>query len=172
MITQAAGIKITNQHKLDWNIPKHLARFDWEEAPDKSLTVRVYPHDTSGDKTEAMASPTPFFQTTMKPVPFMPSFPFSSEWLSFLGIDLQCVHPPLPEGRGSQGELPGTNSWRAFTPVFSGKTSSLMNFDMTQRREDDKMVSQRNKNFWPGLGRWRVGVMMENVTLVLNTREI
>lgn len=171
-ITLASGIKIANLHILDWNIPKHLARFDWEAMPDKSLTVRVYPHDTSGDKTEAMASSTPFFQATMKPVPLIPSFPFSSAWLSFLGIDLECVHPPLPKGRGSQGELPGTDSWCAFTPVFSGKASSLMTIDTSQCYEDDKMVARRNKSFWPGVGRWRVGLMAENATLVINTREI
>lgn len=172
MVTQTKEIETTNQQELDWNIPKHLARFDWEEAPDKSLTVRVYPHDTLGDKTEATASPTPFFQATMKQVPLIPSFPFSSNWLSPVGIDLECVHPPLPEGRGSQGELPGTNSWCAFTPAFSGKAVSFMTFDMEQYREDDRMVPQRNKNFWPGLGKWRVGIMMENATLVLNSREI
>lgn len=149
-----------------------MARFDWQESPDKSLTVRVYPHDISGDKTEAVASSLPFFQATMKPVPLMPPFPFSSTWLSFLGIDLECVHPPLPAGQGSQGELLGTDSWCAFMPVFSGKVSRVITIDMSQFHEDNKMVALRNKNFWPGLGRWRVGIMMENATLVLNTREI
>jgi hypothetical protein len=165
-------IEIANQGKSDWNIPKHLARFDWEELPDKSLTVRVYPHDTSGDKTEATASSTPFFQATMKPVPFVPSIPFSSEWLSFVGMNLHSVHPPLPEGRGSQGELPGTSSWCVFTPTFSGKALSLVTVDMAQFRDDDELVARRNKNFWPGLSRWRVGILMENATLVLDSKDI
>ncbi|KAK6450301.1 hypothetical protein FP744_10006551 [Trichoderma asperellum] len=174
---KATRLYVSQKHtcfngRANWNIPKHLARFDWEAMPDKSLTVRVYPHDTSGDETEAMASSTPFFQATMKPMPFIPSFPFSSSWLSFLGIDLECVHPPLPKGRGSQGELPGTDSWCAFTPVFSGKASSLMTIDISQCHEDDKIVAQRNKSFWPGVGRWRVGLMAENANLVINTREI
>ncbi|EHK46846.1 hypothetical protein TRIATDRAFT_45696 [Trichoderma atroviride IMI 206040] len=173
---KATRLYVSQKHtcfngRTNWNIPKHLARFDWEEAPDKSLTVRVYPHDTFSYKTEATASPIPFFQATMKRVPIIPSFPFSSKWLSLVGVNLECVHPPLPEGRGSQGELPGTESWCAFTPAFSGKAVSLMTFDMKQSRADDKMVSQRNKNFWPGLGRRRVGIMMENATLVLDSRE-
>lgn len=172
MVTQAKVTEITNQYQLDWNIPKHLARFDWEEAPDKSLTVRVFPHDTFGDETEATASSTPFFQATMKKVPLIPSFPFSSRWLSHIGIDLEAVHPPLPEGQGSLGELPGTKSWCAFTPNFSGKTVSFVTFDMQQYRDDDKKLSQRSTNFWPGLGRWRVGMMMENATMELDSRRI
>ncbi|KAF4979879.1 hypothetical protein FZEAL_3990, partial [Fusarium zealandicum] len=31
---------------LDWNVPKHLARFSWTDNPDGSTTVHVYPHDT------------------------------------------------------------------------------------------------------------------------------
>lgn len=159
---------MANAQKLDWNIPKHLARFEWEEKPDKSITVRVYPHDTTGDETEATASSTPFFQATMKPVSYTPSFPFSTAWLNMVGVSSRAVHPPLPKGRGSQGELPGTDRWRIYTPIMSGKTSSLITIDIAQWSENENAVGE-HKNFWPEMGRWHIGVKMANATMVINT---
>ncbi|EEY16277.1 conserved hypothetical protein [Verticillium alfalfae VaMs.102] len=50
--------------RKNWNIPKHLAAFDWQDHQDGSTTIKVYPHDTepviSGvDATLAQPTPAP-----------------------------------------------------------------------------------------------------------------
>ena len=92
----------------DWNIPKHLARFDFQDLPNGSTKIRVYPHDTFDSTSEAQASNVPFFQAIVQPLRWAPAFPFSASWLSYAGVDISLVQPPLPQGHGSQDELPGT----------------------------------------------------------------
>lgn len=59
-----------NFFQTDWNIPKHLARFDWTYEADGSTTVKVYPFDTTipNSEAEAFASEKPFFQMTFAPL--------------------------------------------------------------------------------------------------------
>ncbi|KAL9534840.1 hypothetical protein SMMN14_01386 [Sphaerulina musiva] len=56
--------------RVNWNIPKHLARFDWTYEADGSTTVKVYPFDTTipNSEAEAFASEKPFFQMTFAPL--------------------------------------------------------------------------------------------------------
>lgn len=142
-------------------MPKHLAKFEWEDHADHSVTVKVYPHDTTDDEKETEPSTVPFFQATIKAVPYLPAFPFSSNWLSYTGMSSTAVFPPLPEGKGSQGELPGTNCWRKVSPTISGPDAALATFDMAQSNEEG------NANFWPGLGRWHMGVKIANATMTI-----
>ncbi|RDA88431.1 hypothetical protein CP532_5614 [Ophiocordyceps camponoti-leonardi (nom. inval.)] len=147
--------------RLNWNVPKHLAKFEWADNHDGSRTVRVYPHDTAGDVREASADSHIFFQAKMKKASYMPSFPSSSRWLERLGVDIKCVNPPLPAGNGSQGELPGTSRWCSWSPSIDCSKTDLAWFDIRQESEG------KHENFWPGLGRWRLGVKMENATFYL-----
>ncbi|CAI0642771.1 unnamed protein product [Colletotrichum noveboracense] len=147
--------------RKNWNIPKHLAAFDWKYDVDGSTHVKVFPHDTTGDLKEASASTTPLFQGTFKPVAYVPSFPLSLNLLSYVGLDATLVQPPLPEGSGSQGELPGTDRWCSVAPGQYSKKASLGWFDIRQADEKGNIVGE-HENFWPGLGRWQVGIKMEN----------
>ncbi|ORY60285.1 uncharacterized protein BCR38DRAFT_349990 [Pseudomassariella vexata] len=155
--------------RKNWNIPKHLAQFEFRDLPDGSTNVKVYPHDTTGDPTEANPNHTPFFQATIKSVPWLPSFPFSLGWLPYIGVDVSIVQPPLPEGTGSHKELVGTNQWCKIVPNQSGKTS-LAWIDLSQRDDDGKLHGQ-HESFWPGLGRWQLGIKMENTDIVFGMGE-
>ncbi|PFH59769.1 hypothetical protein XA68_11900 [Ophiocordyceps unilateralis] len=160
------NMKANEDSISDWNIPKHLARFEWERNYDGSQTVKVFPHDMTTDDNETHSSSRPFFRATMKNIPFIPSFPFSTSWLKYVGIPTRAVHPQLPEGKGSQGELPGTDRWCIISPAIKGNDTALITIDMSQNEGEDEDGGDGG-NFWPGLGRWHVGMKMKNAVMTL-----
>jgi hypothetical protein len=177
----------------DWNVPKHLARFEWQRNPDNSTSVQVYPHDTAKNSSSIESSPSkaPFFRATFKKMRFAPPFPLSTSWSRFVGISTTLVHPPLPEGNGAEGELPGTDRWCSILPQQWSWRTRMGWFDMRQRDDDDGEDSKsedggeggegeeggdgegegeeeevpKEENFWPGVSRWRLGCMMEGATI-------
>ncbi|KID70324.1 uncharacterized protein G6M90_00g085520 [Metarhizium brunneum] len=157
--------------RLNWNTPKHLARFDWHFGPGGAVTVKVYPHDTHGDASEAQPSAVPFFQATWAPIRFVPAFPFATGWVNRLGLDTTLVMPPLPRGRGSRGELPGTDAWCSLAPNQYSRRTRLGWFDIAQPEaaaaadDDADTAPEHHPNFWPGLRRWQLGLKMENADL-------
>lgn len=155
---------------VDWNIPKHLARFDWFQEPNKSITVKVYPHDTGVDATESQPSPVPFFIASMKTIPYVPSFPFSTSWLRYTGMSLRTVQPPLPQGSGGQEEIAGTKTWRMLTPCVTGQKSDLITFDWSQH-DRECSSDDCSKSFWPQLRGRSLGVRMLNATMFIGTPE-
>lgn len=162
---------LTLTRLADWNTPKHLARFDWHFGPGGAVTVKVYPHDTHGDASEAQPSAVPFFQATWAPIRFVPAFPFATGWVNRLGLDTTLVMPPLPRGRGSRGELPGTDAWCSLVPNQYSRRTRLGWFDIAQPEAaadaaaDDDAAPEHHPNFWPGLRRWQLGLKMENADL-------
>ncbi|KAK7970620.1 hypothetical protein PG996_000951 [Apiospora saccharicola] len=150
--------------RKNWNIPKHLARFEFKDLPDGSTTVKVYPHDTDDDVAETYASEIPFFQAKIRSLQWAPSFPLSSNLLKYIGIDISLVQPPLPTGDGSQKELPGTDHWTKVVPGQKTKNACLTWVDMWQGSET---ITTRDgyENFWPGLGRWQLGLKMEDADI-------
>lgn len=152
--------------KTDWNIPKHLARFEFKEDQDGTTHIQVFPHDTTGDASEAAPSSSPFFRASFKTVPYVPSFPSSMGPLKYIGLEPILVHPPLPEGQGSQGELPGTDRWCAVTPGMSSSRTSIGWFDMRQADGEGNVVKGGGfENFWPGMKRWHLGVRMDDAEI-------
>ncbi len=152
--------------RKNWNIPKHLAKFEWEDCPDGSVSVRVFPHDTTEvyDATEANPSATPFFKATLKPMRYVPSFPMSTKLYEAIGIDLGLVEPPLPTGVGSQGALVGTDLWCRSVPYQYSPKSSLLWVDMSQKDATGKAPDEFD-NFWPGCNRWAFGVLMRDAVV-------
>ncbi|PNY27315.1 Uncharacterized protein TCAP_02759 [Tolypocladium capitatum] len=150
--------------RMNWNCPKHLAKFDWQFGPDSSVSVKVYPHDTTGDVAESAPSPVPWFRASFAPMSYAPSFPFATRWVNYLGFDTTLVMPPLPQGEGSHGELPGTRDWCSVVPKQYSRTTRVGWFDMSQRDDAGELAGD-HENFWPGLGRWQLGLKMEDADL-------
>lgn len=151
----------------DWNIPKHLARFEWTDNPDGSCNIRVFPHDTEVpfDTSESKPSTAPFFKCTIQPIRYLPSFPLSNTWFKYVGVNTSLVQPPLPQGTGAQGELPGTDRWVMLKDyVQASSRSSLVWVDLSQKDEDGKPVDE-HPNFFPGLRRWNIAVKMADSTI-------
>jgi hypothetical protein len=51
---------------------------------------------------------------------------------------------------------------------MSGRNTSLISIDMSQHDENGNTVNEQ-QNFWPGMGRWHVGVKMTNATMAIST---
>jgi hypothetical protein len=170
--------------RKNWNIPKHLARFEFEDLPGGGMTVKVYPHDTAGgatyDPLEKQPATTPFFQTTIRPMRWLPAFPLSLSWLGPFK-DIHLVQPPCPEGKSLNGELAGTDRWCAIMPIEKTWRAMLAWADMSQKGDDSSKNAvgdegegegegedSREKvedNFWPGIGRWQLAVKLENADI-------
>jgi hypothetical protein len=138
-----------------------LARFEFQDRPDGTTHVKVFPHDTGSDPKEAESSKVPFFQATVQPFRWTPSFPVSVGWLKYAGLDVSLVQPPLPAGNGSQDELPGTDRWCKILPGQTTRKAGLAWVDMRQKGGDEPSQVQY-ENFWPKLGRWQLGIKMED----------
>jgi hypothetical protein len=161
----------------DWNIPKHIARFQFEELSNGAISISVYPLQADSSGIESSPSETPFFRAKYKDIPHIPSFPASTGWGKYIGLDLSLVQPPLPEGKGAAGELPGTKQWCKVLPLERSSRTYLGWWDL--KRQDsaerepllsgssvDEVSSEGNENWWPGIGRWRIGMKMEDATIV------
>ncbi len=108
----------------------------------------------------------------------------------YLGMDMHIVQPPLPEGKGRLGELPGTDRWsKVLVQEYSSRTSMGW-WDLRQDGTKDEELTERDtllgnhvwagnqeqvgtgyENWWPGFGRWRIGVKMEDATLMFDEGE-
>ncbi|KAK8155744.1 hypothetical protein IWX90DRAFT_468000 [Phyllosticta citrichinensis] len=159
----------------NWDIPKHLARFDWTDNADGSTTVKVFPYDTDGDEGEFKPAVKPWFQTTFAPT-LVNNVPFSTDLFGWLGVDTTLVQPPLPasHGNGSYGELPGTDYWAKTVPDQSTDDATLGIFNMDQG-DGDVVVNGTNAvgdeyypNFWPNLPRLNLGLRMDNATITFS----
>lgn len=89
----------TYNGRLNWNIPKHLARFSFSApvtaqgaSPPKDLTVKVFsPGTEDGDGVQ------PFFACKLTPWQWIPAIPFDMSWAP---ISLMHVQPPIPTPAG------------------------------------------------------------------------
>ncbi|KAI1366210.1 hypothetical protein F5Y08DRAFT_301551 [Xylaria arbuscula] len=174
--------------RANWNIPKHLARFEWVHTADGKTKVRVYPYDTAASSddgystiSESEPSDNVFFHATFQPMRWAPSFPLSFSWLKYMGIDASLVQPPLPDGRQGDSsvgeELPGTRQWCQVLPGLSTRRATLGWIDMSQSSYDVAHCSDgqdikkggnnetKCANFWPGLRRWNMGILMQNADI-------
>ncbi|KAI4604892.1 hypothetical protein J4E83_010940 [Alternaria metachromatica] len=126
----------TYNGRLNWNIPKQLARFSFSApptapgaSPPSTLTVQVFPPGTKEGDGGA-----PFFACTLKPWQWVPAMPLNTKYLP---LSMAAAQPPLPSAprhekavrevqEGLQVDdydtdvkkmdavLVGTQKWRAF----------------------------------------------------------
>jgi hypothetical protein len=162
---------------LDWNIPKHLAKFEFKELPNDSVSISVYPREQGGFGNPSKLDEKPFFTATYKPISYLPKFPSSTNLFKYLGIDLDLVQPPVPQGSKADVELAGTHQWTVVKSLERSSKTSLGWWDMKQgpRTEEDETRTGGSKdsdpseedfeNWWPGIGRWRLGMKMEEATI-------
>lgn len=135
------------------------------------MDIKVYPHDAAGCAdltTESLPTDRPFFQASFRPQRFLPSFPLDLGWVSWLGIELKLVQPPNPGNpKASKGELPGTDRWCSIVPGQKTRRATIGWVDMRQKNEAGEFVTSvaPHENFWPGLGRWVMGIKMEDVDI-------
>lgn len=108
----------------------------------------------------------PIFTATYQPVSYLPRFPISTSLAKYVGQDLRLAQPPLPHGGADAEELVGTDKWCRVLPYQYSSKTSLGWWDLKQTAvsENDE-AGNRTANFWPGFGRWRIGMKMEDAIL-------
>ncbi|KAF2214709.1 hypothetical protein CERZMDRAFT_36547 [Cercospora zeae-maydis SCOH1-5] len=183
--------------RKNWNIPKHLARFDWTYGDDGSASVKVYPFDTTGDPAEAFPSEKPFFQMTFAPllpqnllsntlttflpgllnsgVNLNPTIPFTTDLYALLGINATLYQPPVPQGHDVFGAITsGGPYWKAVVPGqhSTNATLGLINMDQTggdgQETGVNAVGDEWYPNFWPGLPKNNVALRLRNATITFS----
>lgn len=146
----------------DWNLPKHVARFEWTSNLDGSEHVKVYPYDTTGDETESEPSEKPWFQATFSPLlpenllgnllgalplnlpagvkdglDLNPRIPFSTDLYKLVGINATQVQPPIPARNDALGALAsGGSLWKSSIPGQFSTQTSVGTFDLDQSGGD------------------------------------
>ena len=162
--------------RRNWNIPKHLAKFSFTDIPadptkktPAQVRIEVFPeHYTK--------STTPFFTTTVVRAWGWPGLPLSTTLIPWLGFDLHLVQPPLPTGKDP--ELVGSDKWIKCLPVAKTNRARVMWFDMKQALKEDGEDGGEGKeaktaeNFWPGIGRWRLGLWLEKAEFLFVDTEV
>ncbi|KAF2820542.1 hypothetical protein CC86DRAFT_374237 [Ophiobolus disseminans] len=170
--------------RLNWNIPKHLARFEFSapttpvgSSPPSSLTIQVFPPDSKDG--DGMA---PFFKCTLTPWRWIPAFPANT---AYVPLSLLNVQPPLlePAARLTAAEfeseldtsidaydiskkneealLVGTERWTGFELQAKCKARGCW-VEMGQEQERPDGVGEEDGKWWPnGLKPWSVGAWME-----------
>ena len=165
----------TYNGRRNWNIPKHLAKFSFTDIPadptkkiPAQVKIEVFP--------EHYKSTTPFFTTTIVRAWGWPGLPMSTTLMPWLGFDLHLVQPPLPTGKDP--ELVGSDKWIKCLPVAKTNRARVMWFDMKQVPKEDGEGEGEGKeaktaeNFWPGFGRWRLGLWLEKAEFVFVDTEV
>ena len=94
-----------------------------------------------------------------------------------MGLPSKFLQPPLPVGNLPEMEV-GTDNWVLCAPTLKSRRCRLIWLDMQQDQpaedgvEDDgspKTASQDKSadNWWPGMGRWKLGMSMDDATMVI-----
>ncbi|KAJ4990992.1 hypothetical protein SVAN01_03563 [Stagonosporopsis vannaccii] len=175
----------TYNGRLNWNIPKHLARFSFSApatppgaSPPPNLTIRVFPPGSvDGDGIQ------PFFHCTLTPWRWVPAIPFNMRWSP---LSLVHVQPPIPEPAGhksaAESEVEARERGVQIDPYdISAKnevavavgTERWCMFDIGGRVKKARGcwvqgvdVERGDEGYWPrGVGTWRVGVWCEGAVL-------
>ena len=163
---------------------RHLARFNFtptSSTKSSPIKIEVYRMDPSATK--------PFFSATIQPISYIPAFPLSSSWISYLGLPTRILQPPLPEGDPAD-VIVGTTDWKRSIPVLKSKRAKMVWIDMKQSDAEDygnvkatdghegdsapvKGQGKRYENWWPGWKRrWHLGIACEDATLELGKPEV
>jgi hypothetical protein len=181
-LTIAVSLPMNQQwtliHETDWNIPKHLARFDWTEKSNGETSVKIYPYDTTGDPTESAPAQKPWFQATFKPN-LLSGLPFTTDLYDILGVNTTLAQPPLPHADTKYHEIVGTNHWAATVPGQRTNNAGIGFFDLDQGDGDvvegkttNAVGDEHYPNFWPGLLRFHPAMKLKDATITFSDPEI
>ena len=188
------GIWVSSEVSLlngrrNWNIPKHLARFEFtlsdpNDPTSMPVAVKVFNAPLSSEKNSGiqadLAEQRPFFTAKFQSISYLPAIPFHTSWMKYLGFPSQLLQPPLPAGEKDDVEV-GTDDWKLAKGDIGCRKMGFTWVDMRQEGTNDaKETSDLPRttsamgedNWWPGLRRWRLGMWAPNSVLELGKPEI
>lgn len=164
--------------RKNWNIPKHMARFEFtsvtgnteqhrllagRDTGQEELRVDVFDDDPIANK--------PFFSATLTPIRLpLPYIPFSSAWLTTFGVNPPLLQPPLP--RGNAPEECETQVWKKSVAKLSGRKSSIMWCDMSlpQAGEGETTFLPGDAGKW--WAKWLIALKIEDAVLEIGEPEV
>jgi hypothetical protein len=166
--------------RVNWNTPKHLARFSFSSLPVSASNPKPEKVDISLYPPSPTAK-TPFFTTTIQPFKFPPGMPFNNAWLPKYFTRLSM--PPIPSAlsapagawNGPEEQVEaifaaGTDQWCEFGVQF--KTSKARGCWVTlhqpEQGSDDELEAKR---WWPqgsGWKPWAIGLWLEQADLYVD----
>ena len=88
--------------------------------------------------------------------------------MKWLGVPNTLVQPPLPEGDPKE-LLYGTDAWYKVTASIYSPKAKIVWMDLKQHGKDGQ---SDNKNWWPGIKRWHVGLWLQNTQMYLGDPEV
>lgn len=92
----------------------------------------------------------------------------STKWFEYFGVDTALVQPPVPQGEPK--EVVGTEKWcKCPMSQYSSRTHVGW-FDLRQRDDAGNQTGLFD-NFWPGMKRWHLGIMMDDADLEIPVGE-
>ncbi|KAI4162933.1 MAG: hypothetical protein LQ342_003444 [Letrouitia transgressa] len=164
------GIWVNSEASLvngrrNWNIPKHLARFEFVLSDPKNphsppASVKVFsvapsnltvtdgaPGNNVGP--ESLDKGAPFFAARFQCVPYFPAFPFRSSWMSYFGFPSGLLQPPIPVGEPPALEM-GTETWKYSQPALTTGKAKLFWIDMKQEDGGESQGSRAAANTTDG----------------------
>jgi hypothetical protein len=154
--------------RLNWNIAKHLARFDFSHpptpagsSPPTELTLKVFPAGSQhGDGV------LPFFACTLTPFTWIPAMPVNTSWMP---LDMTQVLPPIPYDINPETEaslLVGTDQWTAFpmsAKVARARGCWVKVHELGKDPGEDIRAVEKASKYWPqGIQPWSIGAWMED----------
>jgi hypothetical protein len=167
------------QGRLNWNIPKHLARFSFSTPavsianphPPQKLEVSVFPPSPS--------VATPFFSATLQPFTFPPAVPFNNAWMPSY-FSTQTI-PPLPSAITAPADAwiedeeqaeaifaVGTDEWCESQVAI--KTNKARGCWVTVHGPKEGSEEENEAQKWWPQGKtwkpWAVGLWLEDATLL------
>jgi hypothetical protein len=173
--------------RLNWNIAKHLARFDFSHPPTPSgspppaeLTFKVFP---AGSKDGDGALP--FFACTLTPFTWIPPVPINTSWMP---LNMTQVLPPIPAAAGHNEAvavesedskidpydinprteaslLVGTENWTAFPINAKSRARGcwVKVHELGKDPNEDIRAVEEASKYWPqGVQPWSIGAWMED----------
>jgi hypothetical protein len=164
---------------VNWNIPKHLARFSFERFSSPTrLKVQLFPPSSSTSNPETEK---PFISITLQPFVYVPALPFSTKVLPWLGLDGALTQPPLlPQPDGGKGLVPelraGSEEWLQTTSVVRCKKMRGCWVDYEQpgsglSADGDGAVVE-NKGWFPTIHPYRFGMWLEGAEIAVPIAEV
>ncbi|KAI9511454.1 hypothetical protein F5148DRAFT_1170605 [Russula earlei] len=124
--------------RRNWNIPKHLARFEFTPTGSKSSTIKVFLPDAEK----------PFFAATVTDS-YIPGIPIPARLLNPL---MRIVQPPLLAGSPQDIQIETTDDWVSITPAYHGswRIAYIRQAEPDLELYGDGLQFPRIKPFWIG----------------------
>ncbi|KAG8818797.1 hypothetical protein FRC17_010702 [Serendipita sp. 399] len=143
--------------RRNWNVAKHLAKFEFKKGPNGAQEIRVYPLIPSSPGDDTTFSDKPCFAASATPS-WLPILPYYDTGLSPFNLNL--VQPPIEASPYAEIDgLVGSPHWTKLLPVYHGKVKTFTPRGLLDGNEYSDNV------YFPKISPWSTGIYWPDCTL-------